>query len=169
MLLGISPLGQNLLQFSWDGPCRTQGEITTMLQGHRVLPWPSELPVPPCPSRAVSLPSGSHAPQAVAPWGRYARGSFCMWGETGQQKNEFAFLNGTQCGNQSRGGFRCHSAPQRGCVKRQHPVCWQRARPVSPGCPCVPGNCCCRAAPGPARPGGAAPAAPCAAGMSKGQ
>lgn len=42
-------------------------------------------------------------------------------------------------------------------MKRQHPVCWQRARPVSPGCPCVPGNCCCRAAPAPGTARGCCP------------
>lgn len=99
---------------------------------------------PPCPPRLSPCPAAPTLSLrgAVMPEDRFA----C--GENGQQKNEFAFLNGTQCGNRSRRGFRCRSAPQRGCVKRQHRVCWRRARPVSPGCPCVPGNRGCRARPG---------------------
>lgn len=104
------------------------------------------LPLPPgvFPCPVAPTLSGLSLRGAVMPEDRFACGE-----KRAAKKNEFAFLNGTQCGNQSRGGFRCHSAPHRGCVKRQHPVCWQRARPVSPGCPCVPGNCCCRAAPAP--------------------
>lgn len=83
-------------------------------------------------SRSLGLPLHG----AVMPEDHFA----CGEKQQQQQKNEFAFLNGNQCGKQSRQEFRCHLAPHRCCVKRQHPVCWHGAPSVSPGCLCVPGN-----------------------------
>lgn len=131
------PCGKASCRLTGDGQHWPEGETAAKSLpcslGHCVLPWPSlalrplELLVLCAPTRGgvFPYPRGSHALRrplcgAVMPEDHFACGE-----KHQQQKNsEFAFLNGNQCGKQS-----CRSAPHRCCVKRQHPVCWLRARP----------------------------------------